>query len=137
MLMDNQSVEKNIVAHFIDQAFNTKNFGAVLQLVHPGYRDYGAQAGDAGEAVMALKIIQNAFPDLSANIDVLFSEGQMVAFKGTFSGTHLGQYLGRAPTGNKVSFELIKLFRVENQRIVESWGHLPEQEILQQLKAAY
>ena len=37
-------------------------------------------------------------------------------------------------TGRHITFEALENFRVENAKIVESWGYWPDREIEQKLK---
>ena len=38
------------------------------------------------------------------------------------TGTHLGEYMGIAPTGKAVTYDEIFIFRFVSGRIVETWG---------------
>lgn len=56
--------------------------------------------------------------------------------RSTVRGTHAGDFLGLAPTGRKVAFELIDVNRVgDDGRIAEHWAALDIHSLLQQLGA--
>ena len=62
-----------------------------------------------------------AFPDLHVSIDDIFGEGDKVAVRLAFEGTHTGDFLGIAPTGRRVSFTSIELYRVSDGALAEEW----------------
>jgi predicted ester cyclase len=64
-----------------------------------------------------------SFPDVHMEVIDLIAENDKVVGRFTCSGTHLGEWLGHAPTGRR--FEAINevaIYRVRGGRIVESWG---------------
>ena len=48
-----------------------------------------------------------SFPDVKHEVVQMFSKGNMVCVRGTFSGTNSGSMQGNPPTGNKVSLPFI------------------------------
>ena len=42
----------------------------------------------------------------------------------TFRGTHQGEFWGQPPTGKRIEFEVIDIFRVADGKIVEHWAQL-------------
>jgi predicted ester cyclase len=63
-----------------------------------------------------------AFPDFSVKIKLQIAEGDMVATLKTFSGTHKGEFMGIAPTGEHVAFDVFDMLRVRDGRVVEHWN---------------
>jgi predicted ester cyclase len=61
------------------------------------------------------------FPDATMEINDQLAERDLVATRKTFRGTHLGDIWGLAPTGNRVEFEFIDIFRVSDGRLIEHW----------------
>ena len=79
---------------------------------------------------------RRAFPDLKINLEDIFAEGEMVAFRWSVSGTHLGDWLGVSPTGNHVTATGITVFRIAVGKVMESWTSIdvyPSEEELQWL----
>jgi predicted ester cyclase len=69
-------------------------------------------------------------------LDDLFAEGEMVAFRWSVSGTHLGDWLGIPPTADHVRASGITVFRIAGGKVVESWTSIdlgPTEEELQWL----
>jgi predicted ester cyclase len=63
-----------------------------------------------------------AFPDWHEEVVELVSEGHTVAGRFRCSGTHLGEFLGEAPTGKRMDVEEVFFLRVEDGRFVDFWG---------------
>jgi predicted ester cyclase len=74
----------------------------------------------------ALKLVfttlHRAFPDLHVAIDDLIAEGDKVVSRNTVTGTNLGEYMGRPPTGRPITYKEIFIFRLAAGRIAETWG---------------
>jgi C-1 hydroxylase len=49
--------------------------------------------------------------------------------------THQGEYMGIPPTGNRVNFRGISIYRIEGGQIAESWGVSDLLGMMQQLGA--
>ena len=52
----------------------------------------------------------------------LVAEGDTVAGRFKCSGTHLGEFLGEAPTGNRMEVAEVFFLRSEDGRFVDFWG---------------
>jgi len=74
-----------------------------------------------------------AFPDLKHVIEDMIAEGDKVAVRFTFPGTHKGEFMGIAPTGKKVVYTAIGISRIANGKYVESWAEHDALGLLQQL----
>ena len=74
-----------------------------------------------------------AFPDLATTIEDLMAEGDKVAVRQTWRGTHTGNFLGIPPTGKQVTFTSIEVYRVSGGKLAEEWVELDMHGLLQQL----
>ena len=52
----------------------------------------------------------------------LVAEGNTVAGRFRCSGTHQGEFLGEAPTGERMDVEEVFFLRAEDGRFVDFWG---------------
>jgi predicted ester cyclase len=64
---------------------------------------------------------RRGFPDVVSTIEDLIAEGDKVVARWTSHATHRGEYMGIPPTGREVEFAGISLYRIERNRITESW----------------
>ncbi len=79
--------------------------------------------------------IRGAFPDYAGTNVEQVAEGDRVANRFVFLGTHLGEFMGVAPTGRRVEFVGNSIDRVVEGRIVESWVEVDLLGVLEQLGA--
>jgi steroid delta-isomerase-like uncharacterized protein len=79
--------------------------------------------------------LRGAFPDFHADIHWQTADGEMVTTYKTYHGTHLGMFLGVAPTGRKIYFETVDVMRVRNGKITDHWGVANLFSLMQQLGA--
>src|ERR1051325_11088244 len=66
---------------------------------------------------------RSAFPDLEVIVKDTVSEGDKVAARCVVRGTHRGEGIGIAPTGNPVEFTGMTIIRVRDGKIVEAWNN--------------
>lgn len=76
-----------------------------------------------------------AFPDVRIVPDQLVAEGDHVVSRWTATATHQGDFFGIAPTGRRVTWTGIQLFRLECGKIAESWSEADQLGLRQQLGA--
>ncbi|MFP5260349.1 MAG: ester cyclase [Blastocatellia bacterium] len=70
----------------------------------------------------AFNTVLAAFPDFQFDIDEIIAKENIVVVRGTWTGTHKGDYMGIPPTGKKVAVTRLDMLKVENGMIVEHWG---------------
>ena len=76
-----------------------------------------------------------AFPELHQTIEEQIAEGDKVAYRWTACGTHQGELMGMAPTGNWVTFTEISIARLADGKIEEIWENYDALGMQQQLGA--
>jgi predicted ester cyclase len=107
--------------------------------VAPDAVDHDPQNPYAGEGLEGLKktvaMYRTAFPDISFTIEEQIAEGDMVATRWTGTGTNEGELMGMSPTGKHSVVTGIGIDRIENGKIVESWGNWDTLGMLQQIGA--
>ncbi len=74
-----------------------------------------------------------AFPDAHFIIDEMIGEGDKIAARYSFSGTHKGTFIGIPPTDKKVLATGIGISRFENGKIHEVWDYFDVLGLLGQL----
>ena len=79
--------------------------------------------------------VRRGFPDLESTIEDLIAERDKVVAHWRAQATHRGEYLGIPPTGNRVNFTGISIYRIEGGKIAESWGVSDLLGMMQQLGA--
>jgi steroid delta-isomerase-like uncharacterized protein len=118
--------EKNkaLVREFLEEAWGKGNMAAVDEFVAADYVEHHLPStlppGTEGLKQL-IASYRTAFPDLKTTLDGILAEGEMVAFRWSVSGTHLGDWLGVPPTANHMAATGITLFQIAGGKVVESW----------------
>ncbi|XGB41660.1 MAG: ester cyclase [Nodosilinea sp. LVE1205-7] len=125
------------VVRFFFEIYNSQNYTNIYDCMAPDYYDHSLPSVRSIEdAIIILKATHKSFPDINVVIDDLIEEDDKVAFRGRFSATHLGTFLGVEPTNSRIEFEALELFKIKNHKIIESWGYWPTNVILRQMNTA-
>ena len=66
--------------------------------------------------------VRRGFPDLESTIEDLIAERDKVVAHWRAQATHQGEYMGIPPSGNRVDFRGISIYRIEGGKIAESWS---------------
>ena len=78
---------------------------------------------------------RNAFPDVQLSVQEQVAEGNMVATRWIASGTHQGDLMGIAPTGNRVTVAGTSVERIVDGKIEETWDNYDALGMMQQIGA--
>jgi steroid delta-isomerase-like uncharacterized protein len=116
---------KAVVRRFIKEVWNEHNQSITDEVVAADYLNHAAppehQRGITG-AKRTLDWLMAAFPDTRFDIEGIIADGDMVAIRGTNSGTHEGEFAGIPPTGKHYAVEHMHWFRVADGKITEHWA---------------
>ena len=83
---------------------------------------------------MLITAYRNAFPDMHFTIDEQVAKENTVVTRWTAQkGTHNGELAGMPATGKPATVVGVGVDRIENGKIVESWGIFDQFGMLQQL----
>jgi steroid delta-isomerase-like uncharacterized protein len=132
------SAEKNktLVRHFVEEVQSAGNIDAIDELCSPEFVNHSAPPGVPSncEGVKQLTaMFRQAFPDSYFTVEDMIAEGEKVATRKTFHGTHQGTFMGIPPTGQQVSIGLIDVVRVADGKVVEHWSMGDNLGMMQQL----
>jgi steroid delta-isomerase-like uncharacterized protein len=119
---------KSIARLYWEEAINKGNLDVLDEVYNPDsvIHDPASDTGELRGADLKEDSViwaRNAFPDIHATIEEpLIAEGDKVAYRWTFRGTHQGEFTGVAPTGREVEVTGIDIVRIARGKIVEAWG---------------
>jgi predicted ester cyclase len=132
------SENKDVVSRAISDVMSDGQLDLVDELYAQDFTQYGAVSGDlkGSNAFRTwMEQVHAGFSDFEATEEFSLCEGDLVASRMTFSGTHDGEFLGIAATGTTVEITGITINRVEGGRIVESWVETDRASLLEQVGA--
>jgi steroid delta-isomerase-like uncharacterized protein len=116
---------KTLVRRFVDEVQSGGNIDLIDELCSPEFVNHSAPPGmpaDCEGVKLVTAMFRQAFPDSYFTVEDMIAEGDKVATRKTFHGTHEGEFLGIPPTGRPVSIGLIDVVRVADGRVVEHWS---------------
>jgi predicted ester cyclase len=105
---------------------------------HTGDLDAAEELFAAGQAEAARQEaadFRRGFPDVISTIEDLIAEGDKVVARWRSRATHRGDYMGTPPTDKEVEFTGISFYRIEGNKITESWTVEDELGLMRQIGA--
>ena len=111
---------KAVVRSFIE-ALNKQDLSSLDDLVAIDYFDHTNQVRGLETVKQAITIFYRGFPDFHVTIEEIITEGDRVWIRETETGAHKGEYRNIAPTGKKVTFSGVDVFRIVDGKIAEAW----------------
>jgi predicted ester cyclase len=122
-----QSERNKLAARVLFEAITTGDLDRLDAVMAPDIVDhdpYNPHASDGLEGVKRLiGMYREAFPDISYDVLTQVAEGDLVATRWVATGTHRGELMGAAPTGERSIFSGIAIQRFEGGKVVESWSN--------------
>src|ERR1700709_778711 len=104
-----------IVRELTRRVFNGHNPGLAMEYVTPDVKWHGGTLGTvegAENLVGLLRGFIGALPDLNAQEQDIVAQGDMVAVRYVVEATHEGDLLGIAPTGARVRWDAVDVYRL-------------------------
>jgi C-1 hydroxylase len=112
---------KTIIRKFIE-AVNNGSLDSLDDLIAQDfvYQTHQIRGLDVVKQVIQEEI--NGFPDLHIIIEDIIAEGDKVWIRLTETGTHTGKFRGLDPTGKKIAYTAVAIWRIVDGKVVEGWG---------------
>ena len=130
--------EKDVVRRFVEEYQSDGDVAVAQELLAPDFVDhspFGPFTPDRDGVLALFATLRRAFPDLHAVIHDQAEEAGKVWTRKTFHGTHRGEFMGIAPTGREVAFDVIDIVRVHDGTMREHWNVVDAMALMTQLGA--
>ena len=127
----NKALVREFEAHI-----NAHDLDAAIALLSPDFVDHTPGIGlpTGLEGVRAFFTMQFVgLPDNRRQSADLIAEGDRVVHRLNGQGTHLGMLLGMPPTGRRITWSCIDIWRVEDGRLAEHWVEADMLGLMQQI----
>lgn len=120
------SIEENkaVVRRYIEEVLNRGHVEVVDELFVPEMHEQVKEIA---------AIFHTGFPDMRETIEDLIAEGDIVAARWTFQGTHLGEFDDLPATGKSVTMTGMSFYRIGDGKILDDWAEWDELGLLEQL----
>jgi predicted ester cyclase len=122
------AAEKALLLHFNQALYEGDSASGSYSIDETSYLQHTPSLGlgtlNFAAALKQMALLRNALPDLrfSPDLDLQVAEGDLVALRGTFTGTHTGSdLLGVPASGKQLDWSGIDVSRVSGNKIVERW----------------
>ena len=123
------SAEENkaVIRRWIE-AYNERDLQAEADVLAPGFVAHVPAAPGPLEGLEAWRQFSGpfaeAFPDLRLTVQDIAAEGEKVAARVAFNGTHRGEFQGIPPSGKEVAFTSMEFNRVVDGKVEVHWVEL-------------
>ncbi len=138
-MSDSSTLETNkaLVRRNFEVIWSQCNLEVVGEILAPDYVGHIATLPDAVRGAEAFKQVVMLYhfssPDIRFEILDQVAEGSKVATRWIARGTHQGEFMGIAPSGQTLSVTGMSFHRIENGRIQESWDDWDALALLQNM----
>jgi predicted ester cyclase len=116
---------KRIARAVLVELFEKGNLDAADELIHPDFVNHEAPP-DNPQGPEGLKEtvswLRGLWGPMRAEIDDEICEDDKVVARVTVHGRHVGEFLGRSPTGKEFAAEHIHIWRLEDGKVIEHWS---------------
>jgi steroid delta-isomerase-like uncharacterized protein len=132
------SEENKALARKFLRMFELGDPGMADEIVAVDYYNHDApepSVGLEGTKVFVTRF-KKAFPDAQFKIAFQLAEGDKVATRYTWSGTHQDEYFGIPATGKRVNWTSMVTFRIADHKICEAWLNYDQLGVMRQLGVA-
>lgn len=117
-----------------EELFNHRDLDVTDELFAPDYRNHAGGHGGPDGMKRLIRELTAAFPDHHTTIEDIVAEGDRVALRVTFSGTHHGAFRGMPATGRSFSQTQMHLVALDDQgRAVDHWAIRDDLRMMSQL----
>jgi steroid delta-isomerase-like uncharacterized protein len=120
---DASASSEEIARRYVEAVLGAADMAAANALIAPdaAFNLSGAITSGPAAPLAAVAPLLAAFPDARFTVEEVVVEGDRVAVRWRFGGTHQADFLGVPATGNQVSMFGITLLRVAGGQIAEAW----------------
>ena len=117
---------KTLARRWFEDLFSRGNLDVANEILSAEFVDHLTHEDERGleELKHYVGIYRSAFPDIQDTVEDIVAEGDKVVVRWTSRGTHQGEFMGVAPTGRHVTFTGMRLFRIAENEIAESWVNI-------------
>lgn len=126
---------KVLVRRFFEELWNQGNLVVADELLAPEHLHHfpGEDIHGPDGVKQLISGLRSALHDFHMSTDDVIAEADRVVMRFTIRGTHQGEGMGLPPTGKRVVYTGIDIFRISGGKIVERWGEVDMLGLLQQL----
>ena len=120
--MANEEQNKRAVMTLYETVFRNHDFSKLDDIMRDDYIQHNEDCPQGKDGFIEFfREIFSGIPDFSYTMLNIVAEGDFVMMYSTTTGTHENEWLGCPPTGNKLNFNVVDIFRLDDGKIAEHW----------------
>jgi steroid delta-isomerase-like uncharacterized protein len=132
--MNNEETNKASLRRLYNECLNEGKFEAAHELISLKFAIPSPTGGTGPESFKAFtKILRTAFPDIHFTVHEIVAEGERVALRWTWAGTHKAPFMNIPATQRRVTQEAVVIYRFESGMVVELNAQVDRLGFFQQL----
>jgi steroid delta-isomerase-like uncharacterized protein len=123
------------VARFYAEVINDHRLDALDELVADEFVEHGTRPLVGRDAFRGFLVaLATGLPDVSLEVEDWITEGDRVVARCHVTGTQTGELFGYAPTGRRIGWGAIHIWRIADGRLAERWAQADMVGIIDQLE---
>jgi predicted ester cyclase len=120
MTSESAARNKQVVRSIYEDCINTGNLAALAKFVDASYVGPNGERGPEGFA-STVNGLRAGFPDIHFTIEDLIADGDRVALRWKWEGTHQNSFRGFEPTGKRVTNTALAIYELRAEKVVRAW----------------
>jgi predicted ester cyclase len=116
---------KQTTRRLLEELFEKGNFEATDELIHPEFVNHEApptnEQGPKG-LIETVSWLRELWGPMHFEIEDQIAEGDKVVARVVMHGKHVGEFLGKSPTGKEFATKQIHIWRLEGGKAIEHWS---------------
>jgi steroid delta-isomerase-like uncharacterized protein len=126
---------KEMLRRLFEEGLNRGNLDIIAEHIGDDYVNHNLPAPAPGREGFrqVVQMFLSAFPDMQVTLHDIFGDGDKVGARGSWRGTHEGEFMGIPATGKHVEVQYIDIWRVEDGKFVDNWVQMDLLGLMQQL----
>ena len=130
---------KEIIRRLIDEVWNQREIHVLDEIIAADAFIHSPTVPNLSHgpegAKQYVQLFWAAFPDLRVSIEEIIAEGDSLAVRITWQGTHEGEFMGVPPTGKSIVSSGVDILHVRHDKVVEAW-HYSDDSAVRQIGSA-
>jgi predicted ester cyclase len=109
----------------LEELFGEGNFEAMDELIHPDFVNHEAPPSNpqGPEGLReTIEWLRSLWGPMRFEIHDEIAEGDKVVDRVVTHGRHVGEFLGKEPTGKEFAADQIHVYRIKDGKVIEHWS---------------
>jgi predicted ester cyclase len=111
---------RNVIRRLYEEAINPGQLSLLDELIAAEFQGADGETGSKGFR-RPLDELRRGFPDIHFAVEDLIIEGDRVAVRWTWQGTHTGQFREFAPTGLRITDTGMAFYELRAGKVARVW----------------